>query len=107
MDQGFRKARIREVVPQFRIKSIPVAVRPRRNLLGNGFQSVEMRGGIAVTQGMVGNDGFAAAEQLDQFWMHGMQAIEHPPRRCASAFPPNPSLPPDADLIEPPHGAAK
>lgn len=78
MGERLGETGVGEVVAQSRIGGTLMSGGPCENLLRDGFQRVEMARGVAVAPAVVGDDGFTAAEELDQFGVHGTQAMKHP-----------------------------
>lgn len=71
MGERLGETGVGEVMTQARIGHFRVLFRPGGNFLGCLPERIKMAGGIAITPRVIGDDGLAAAEELDQFGVHG------------------------------------
>jgi hypothetical protein len=76
MGERLGKTGVAEVVAQPCIGGALMLGGPSENPLRDGFQRVEMACGVSVAPGVICDDGFATAEKLDQFGMHGARAVK-------------------------------
>ncbi len=76
MGERLGKTGVAEVVAQPCIGGALMLGGPCGNPLRDGFQRFEMACGVSVAPGVIGDDGFAAAEKLDQYGMHGALTIK-------------------------------
>jgi hypothetical protein len=84
MNEGFCEAGIGEKMAQPGIDPAFLSRRPSGDFLGNLLERIEMAGGIAIPPGVVGDDGFAAAEELDQVGGRGHGGLKHGAAAAAS-----------------------
>lgn len=75
MGESFGKTGVGQIMPQARVGLVAVGGGPGGNFLRNVFQRIEMSGSVAVTPSVVGDDGLAATEKLDQGGMHGTAGL--------------------------------
>lgn len=86
MGESFGKTGVGQIMPQARVGLVAVGGGPGGNFLRDVFQRIEMPGGVAVAPGVIGDDGLAAAEKLDQVGMHGAAGMKHQDSEHASLF---------------------
>lgn len=77
MGEGFGEAGVGEVVAQLGVQPVLVLRGPGGDFLGNLLERGEMAGGIAVPPYVVGDGGFAAAEEFGQMGAHGGRRNKH------------------------------